>query len=120
MKQSAWQKNKETDITKIQKAIDELAGVDIEHEINQHALLKTYDDHAAKIKSLNKERATLETALMQADKTVKKYEKEIAKLADNKCPACEQDLHDHKHEEMIKSAEKNLLCLLYTSDAADE
>jgi DNA repair exonuclease SbcCD ATPase subunit len=119
LKQSAWQKNKETDITKIQRAIDELAGVDIEHEINQHALLKTYDDHAAKIKSLNKERATLETALMQADKTVKKYEKEIAKLADNKCPACEQDLHDHKHEEMIKSAEKNLLeADTYMSDVA--
>jgi DNA repair exonuclease SbcCD ATPase subunit len=119
LKQSAWQKNKETDITKIQKAIDELAGVDIEHEINQHALLKTYDEHAAKIKSLNKERATLETALMQADKTVKKYEKEIAKLADNKCPACEQDLHDHKHEEMIKSAEKNLLeADIYMSDVA--
>jgi DNA repair exonuclease SbcCD ATPase subunit len=119
LKQSAWQKNKETDITKIQKAIDELAGVDIEHEINQHALLKTYDDHAAKIKSLNKERATLETALMQADKTVKKYEKEITKLADNKCPACEQDLHDHKHEEMIKSAEKNLLeADIYMSDVA--
>ena len=119
LKQTAWQKNKETDITKIQKAIDELAGVDIEYEINQHALLKIYDDHAAKIKSLNKERATLETALMQADKTVKKYEKEIAKLADNKCPACEQDLHDHKHEEMIASAEKNLLeADTYMSDVA--
>jgi DNA repair exonuclease SbcCD ATPase subunit len=119
LKQSAWQKNKETDITKIQKAIDELAGVDIEYEINQHALLKVYDDHAAKIKSLNKERATLETALMQADKTVKKYEKEIAKLADNKCPACEQDLHDHKHDEMISSAEKNLLeADTYMSDVA--
>jgi DNA repair exonuclease SbcCD ATPase subunit len=119
LKQTAWQKNKETDITKIQKAIDELAGVDIEYEINQHALLKIYDDHAAKIKSLNKERATLETALMQADKTVKKYEKEIAKLADNKCPACEQDLHDHKHEEMIAAAEKNLLeADTYMSDVA--
>jgi DNA repair exonuclease SbcCD ATPase subunit len=119
LKQTAWQKNKETDITKIQKAIDELAGVDIEYEINQHALLKIYDDHAAKIKSLNKERATLETALMQADKTVKKYEKEIAKLADNKCPACEQDLHDHKHEEMIASAKKNLLeADTYMSDVA--
>ena len=119
LKQTAWQKNKEIDITKIQKAIDELAGVDIEYEINQHALLKIYDDHAAKIKSLNKERATLETALMQADKTVKKYEKEIAKLADNKCPACEQDLHDHKHEEMIASAEKNLFeADAYMSDVA--
>lgn len=109
IKQTAWLKNKDQEISKIQRAIDELAGVDVDNEINQHALLKSYDEQSAKIKSLNKERATLETALMQADKTFKKYEKEITQLADNKCPACEQDLHDHKHEEMIKSAEKNLV-----------
>jgi DNA repair exonuclease SbcCD ATPase subunit len=108
LKQSVWQKNRDADITKIQRAIDELAGVDIDTEINQHALVKEYDEHAAKIKSLNKEKATLETALMQADKTVKKYERELLQLADNKCPACEQALHDHKHEDMKKSAEKNL------------
>ena len=109
IKQSAWQKSKDADIAKIQRAIDELAGVDVDYEINQHALVKVYDEHAAKIKSLNKEKATLETALMQAEKTVKKYEKEIQQLADNKCPACEQELHDHKHEEMLKAAEKNLV-----------
>lgn len=109
IKQSAWQKSKDADISKIQKAIDELAGVDIEHEIAQHGLVKAYDEQSAKIKSLNKEKATLETALMQADKTVKKYQKEIKQLAERKCPACEQELHDHKHDEMIKAAEKNLV-----------
>jgi DNA repair exonuclease SbcCD ATPase subunit len=109
IKQSAWQKSRNDDIAKIQRAIDELAGVDVDYEINQHALVKAYDEQSAKIKSLNKEKATLETALMQAEKTLKKYEREITQLADNKCPACEQDLHDHKHEEMIKAAEKNLI-----------
>jgi DNA repair exonuclease SbcCD ATPase subunit len=109
IKQSAWQKSRNDDIAKIQRAIDELAGVDIDYEINQHALVKAYDEQSTKIKSLNKEKATLETALMQAEKTLKKYEREITQLADNKCPACEQDLHDHKHEEMIKAAEKNLI-----------
>ncbi len=109
IKQSAWQKSRNDDIAKIQRAIDELAGVDVDYEINQHALVKAYDEQSTKIKSLNKEKATLETALMQAEKTLKKYEREITQLADNKCPACEQDLHDHKHEEMIKAAEKNLI-----------
>jgi DNA repair exonuclease SbcCD ATPase subunit len=108
LKQTAWQKNRDTDIKKIQSAINELSGVDIDQEIAQHELVKVYDEHAALIKSLNKERATLETALMQADKSVKRYTKELQQLADNKCPACEQDLHDHKHNEMKKSAEKNL------------
>jgi DNA repair exonuclease SbcCD ATPase subunit len=109
LKQRAWQGQKEKDIKKIQLAIDELAKVDIDQEIAQHEKLKIYDEQAAKIKSLNKERATLETALMQADKTVKKYVKEIEQLASKKCPACEQELHDHKHEDMIKAAEKNLI-----------
>ncbi len=108
LKQSAWQKNKEADIAKIQTAIDELSKVDVEQEIAQHELVKIYDEQSAKIKSLNKERATLETAVMQADKTVKKYRKEVEQLANKTCPACEQELHDHKHEEMIKAAEKNL------------
>jgi DNA repair exonuclease SbcCD ATPase subunit len=107
LKQNLWQKTKAIDVSKIQKAINELAGVDIDAEIQQHEKLKVYDEKAALIKSLNKEKATLETALMQADKTVKKYQKEISQLANNTCPACEQELHDHKHEEMIKAAEKN-------------
>jgi DNA repair exonuclease SbcCD ATPase subunit len=109
LKQGLWQKNRAADIKKIEAAITELASVDIDTEIAQHALVKAYDEHASKIKSLNKEKATLETALMQADKSVKKYTKEIQQLADNKCPACEQDLHDHKHDEMKQSAEQHLV-----------
>jgi len=109
LKQSAWQKNREAEITKIEKAIDELSKVDIENEISQHEKLKVYNEQAALIKSLNKEKATLETAVMQADKSVQKYSKEITQLDKKTCPACEQELHDHKHDEMIKAAEKNLL-----------
>jgi len=108
LKQSMWQKNRDSDVKKIESAIAELAQVDIDAEIVQHEKLKVYDEQAALIKSLNKERATLETALMQADKAVKKYQKEIAQLEANKCPSCDQELHDHKHDEMKKLAEKNL------------
>lgn len=108
LKQGMWQKNREADVKKIEAAIAELAQVDIDAEIAQHEKLKVYDEQAALIKSLNKEKATLETALMQADKNVKKYEREVTQLADNKCPSCEQDLHDHKHDEMKATAEKHL------------
>ena len=108
LKQGMWQKNRDADVKKIESAIAELAQVDIDAEIAQHEKLKVYDEQAALIKSLNKEKATLETALMQADKNVKKYEREVTQLAENKCPSCEQDLHDHKHDEMKASAEKHL------------
>jgi DNA repair exonuclease SbcCD ATPase subunit len=108
LKQSAWQKSKTAEMEKIKKAIEALAGVDIDAEIQQHEKLKIYDEQAAKIKSLNKERATLETAIMQAEKAVKKCLKDLEQLENHTCPACEQELHDHKHKEMISAAEKNL------------
>ena len=107
-RQKAWYRQQEEDCAKIAQSIIELQSVDIEKELQQHAKLKTYDELFAKIKSLNKEKATLETAITQADKQVTKYTKEVTQLKDKTCPACEQELHTHKHEEMTALAEKNL------------
>jgi DNA repair exonuclease SbcCD ATPase subunit len=107
-RQSAWNSQKDTDVEKIARAIIELESVDIDAELAKHAELKVYDEQAAKLKSLNKERATLESALAQAERSVKKYAGELAKLKDKKCHACEQELHDHKHEEMTDEADKHL------------
>jgi DNA repair exonuclease SbcCD ATPase subunit len=119
-RQRAWGSQQKIDCEKIAASIVELQSVDIERELEQHAKLKTYDDHAAKIKSLNKEKATLETAVMQADKTVNKYTKEVEQLKNKTCPACEQELHTHKHEEMAVGAEKNLAdALTYLQSISD-
>jgi len=107
-KQSAWRTQQKADCDKIDAVIKELQNVDIDHELTQHEKLKVYDEQAAKIKSLNKEKSTFETALIQADKAVKKYEKEVLQLSNNTCPACEQNLQDHRHTEMISAANKNL------------
>ena len=107
-KKSAWHKQQEIDCLKLAEKMLELQNVDITKELNQHSKLKSYNELSAKLTSLNKEKATLETAIIQADKTVNKYKKEIEKLADNTCPACEQDLQDHKHQEMQVLAQKNL------------
>lgn len=108
-RQKAWYSQQKDDCVKITQSITELQSVDIEQELAQHAKLKVYDEQSAKIKSLNKEKATLETAVVQADKAVNKYSKEVEQLKNKTCPACEQELHTHKHEEMTASAEKNLV-----------
>lgn len=107
-RQKAWYTQQKEDCEKIAKSILELQAVDIEKELEQHAKLKVYEEQSAKIKSLNKEKATIETALIQADKAVKKYQKEVDQLKNKTCPACEQELHTHKHEELAAAAEKNL------------
>jgi len=106
-RQTMWLKQQREDCEKIADSIIELQSVDIEKELTQHAKLKIYDDLSAKIKSLNKEKATLESAIAQADKARQKYDKELENLANKKCHACEQELHDHKHEEMTAVAAAN-------------
>jgi len=103
-KQSAWNTQHANEIEKVARAIVELESVDIEAELAKHAELKVYDDTSAKLKSLNKERATLDSAVAQAERSVKKYAGELAKLQDRKCHACDQELHDHKHESMTAEA----------------
>jgi DNA repair exonuclease SbcCD ATPase subunit len=107
-RQTVWNTQHDTDLEKIGRAIIELESVDIDTELVKHAALKIYEEQAAKLKSLNKERATLDSAIAQAERSVKKYDDELAKLKDKKCHACEQELHDHKHEEMSNSAVQHL------------
>ena len=107
-RQGAWNTQHTLELEKIGRAIIELEGVDIEAELAKHEELKAYDERSSKLKSLNKERATLDSAIAQAERSVKKYAGELAKLQDKKCHACEQELHDHKHEEMSIEANRHL------------
>jgi DNA repair exonuclease SbcCD ATPase subunit len=109
LKSSAWESKKETEIESLGKAIVNLESVDIDAELAAHVALKAWDEENTRIRGLNKQRATLESAVVQAERTLNKYIKEIKSLDDKKCPACEQDLHDHKHDEMLATAANNLL-----------
>jgi DNA repair exonuclease SbcCD ATPase subunit len=107
-RQNAWNTQHEQDIEKIARAIIELENVDIEAELAKHAELKVYEEASQKLKSLNKERATLDSATAQAERSVTKYDRELGLLANKTCHACEQQLHDHKHGEMTATAQAHL------------
>ena len=107
-RQNAWNTQHEEEIEKIARAIVELENVDIDSELTKHTDLKLFEEQTAKLKSLNKERATLDSATAQAEKSLAKYTKELESLANKTCHACEQELHDHKHEEMSATAVKHL------------
>jgi DNA repair exonuclease SbcCD ATPase subunit len=108
LKSSAWENKKDTDIENLGRAIMKLESVDIVAELATHAELKLWDENDTKLRNLSKQKSTLESAVIQAEKTVTKYSNEIEKLADKTCPACEQALHDHKHEEMLATAVTSL------------
>ena len=100
---AAWNNKRDTDIENLGKAIMKLESVDIETELQLHQSLKVWEENNSKIISLQKQKATLESAVIQGDKTLNRYLRELEKLEGKTCPACEQDLHDHKHEEMTSA-----------------
>jgi len=106
-KQSAWRRQQTTDLEKIAASILELKNVDIENELVQHSKLESYVTLSARITSLNKERATLLTAVGQAEKNLKKFQKNLEQLATHKCPECKQGLNLEIHGDMKKEAEQD-------------
>lgn len=109
MSQRAWNSKHNTELEKIAGSIIQLEGLDIENELKLHTDAKLYDEMSAKIKSLNKEKATLETAVIQANKTLTKSVNELESLQNKRCHACDQELHDHKHEELLAIATEHVI-----------
>ena len=107
-KRDAWDKKKDTDLMELASAISELEGLDISTELDSHKKLKLWRENNTQLQNLKKQKATLDSSLSQADRNVKKYTLELEKLANNKCPQCEQNLHTDTHSELISTAEKNL------------
>lgn len=107
-KQSAWNSKKQTDIANLQKAIDDLEHLDIEKELELHEKLAQWTELNTAKTALNKEKSTLEAALLQADKRVKKVEKDVLELDDAKCYACGQELHEDKKQQILTEKAQEL------------
>ena len=121
VKQSAWQNKKRSDIENLQKAITELEQLDVDAELESHEKLANWTDHNNAILALNKEKSTLESALLRATKSVEKAEKDIANLDDATCYTCGQALHDDKKEEIESRKAKELNdAMSYQKEVADK
>ena len=108
IRSNAWDSKRESDLAAMINNIHTLNDVDIESELNSHNELKLWEELNTKLRNLSKQRATLESAVSQAQKARDKYTREVNSLGNKTCPACEQELHDHKHEEMTASAAQHL------------
>lgn len=108
IKKKAWDTKRNTDLDKIASAITSLSNVDIEKELDAHHKLKTWEDANKQLLAFTKQKSSYESAEIQSEKNVKKYEKEVLLLADHKCPQCDQHLQDHTHTELLTAASKNL------------
>jgi len=106
--QRAWIAKKNADIDKLQSSIVELEKLDIETELEAHEKLANWTEMNNAILALNKEKSTLESALLRATSSVEKAEKDIANLDDATCYTCGQELHADKKAEIETRKSKEL------------
>lgn len=104
--QRAWQSKRRADEEKLSLAIEELEKLDVDAELEAHEQLQNWTELNNSINSLSKERSTLESALLRADKSVEKIKKDILELDDAVCYACGQTLHEDKKAEIVSKKNK--------------
>ena len=107
-RQRAWISKQKQDCDKLVQAIAQLEELDIETELEAHEKLQNWNELNAAIVALNKEKSTLDSALLRADKSVEKIEKDIENLDDATCYTCGQTLHDDKKQEILSKKTKEL------------
>ena len=106
--QKAWLSKRTSDTMRLQEAISELEHLDIETELEAHEKLQNWNEHNNAILALRKELSTLEPALVRADKSVEKVNKDILEIEDATCYTCGQELHADKKEEISLRKSKEL------------
>ena len=117
--QRAWKAKNASDVEKLSNAIKELEQLDIDTELESHEKLANWNEHNAAILALNKEKSTLESALLRATKSVEKAEKDIGNLEDATCYTCGQALHEDKKAEIESRKAKELNdALAYQTEVA--
>tara|TARA_R110002074_G_scaffold79780_5_gene179707 strand:+ start:53 stop:1828 length:1776 start_codon:yes stop_codon:yes gene_type:complete len=101
IRSNAWASQKDKDIASFKEAIAELDKVDIVKELDAHKRLSKHNEMQTALRSLEKEKAYHEDSLTKAENTVDKTEKDLEFAEAAKCPTCEQELHDDKHEHLV-------------------
>ena len=120
-RQLALISKRKTDGEKLQTALEELEKLDINAELEAHDQLSNWTELNNRLTSLNKEKATLESALMRATKGVEKAEKDIKELDDATCYTCGQALHEDKKAEILATKTKDFEdSTAYQAEVADK
>ena len=119
--QKAWISKKKQDEEKLSKSVTELEHLNIDEELENHELLTNWTQLNNRISSLTKEKATLESAMSRADKSVTKLEKDITELDDAICYACQQPLGEDKKQEILSKKQKEFTdSIAYQKEVSDK
>jgi DNA repair exonuclease SbcCD ATPase subunit len=116
-RQNMWIKKQTEDCAGYQTAISDLEHIDIDAEVQAHRDLATFHAKQKEINDFGKQIKLVSGEISKLERERVKLEQDLALLADHKCHACGQTVHDNKHDE-IKQAK--LVALGEVNDAWQE
>jgi DNA repair exonuclease SbcCD ATPase subunit len=108
-RQKMWEAKQKEDCEKLGAAIVSLEHIDIDAEIQAHRNLADYSVRKKQIQDEETAIKRLKLDIDREQKTIAKIEADLQALREHKCHACGQDLHDSKHEEVLKVKEADLV-----------
>ena len=77
--------------------------------MDAHKRLQKHTELQTALRGLEKERAYHEDALTKAQNTVDKTKSDLEYAGQQKCPTCEQELHDDKHTQLVNKLKTQLI-----------
>ena len=107
-RQHLWADKHDEEITKLQKALEELQKINIENEIEAHKAHKVWDQKRKDLNDLVGQISRTKVDHDRENKSIEKFITEIKTLESHTCHTCGQAFHDQKHEQVLASKQKDL------------
>ena len=102
-RQKVWSSKLSTDLEVLESALDSLSHVDIKNELEQHALLVTYNENLTAKNQATSWITSIESDNTKQSKLIERLDGEIKLIEEHKCHSCGQDIHDEKQGEILLS-----------------
>ena len=108
-RQRLWLAKQTEDCDKLQAATEALEHIDIEAEIQAHRNLEAFHRRKSEIDAVSRNIKVAQTDISKLNKDIDKVQHDLETLAEHRCHACGQTVHDSKHEEIRQDKEATLV-----------
>jgi DNA repair exonuclease SbcCD ATPase subunit len=107
-RQTLWVRKRQEDCTALSQAIQDLEHIDIDTEVQAHRDLESFYAKQKQIQESQRWIQQINQENSKLDKDRGRLEHEIQQLNQHRCYACDQELHDHKQDEILIKKQQQL------------
>ncbi len=101
-RQTVWEGKRDKDLEDLERDLLNLQHIDINVELKAHADYEEFTNKKQQIDTLTAEIARLTSTKDREQKRLNKAQNDLNNTLEHKCYACGQEIHDEKHEELVK------------------